>query len=528
MTLDEIYNIKGLDEKSIEKETRIQVATVQGMVKRILYNEGDTMPAVTDYDLIIIDEAHRGYILDKEMDDAELLYRDQRDYQSKYRSVIEYFDAVKIALTATPALQTTQIFGQPVFKYTYREAVIEGYLVDHDAPHTLETKLSKEGIHYKGGDTVAVYDPVTGEITNSELLDDELNFDVEQFNRQVITRSFNETVLAEIARDIDPENPEENGKTLIYAVDDAHADMIVDILKTLYAEYGVDNDAIMKITGSVGGGNPKKVQEAIKRFKNERFPSIAVTVDLLTTGIDVPEITTLVFMRRIKSRILFEQMLGRATRLCPSIKKTHFEIYDPVGVYESLEDVNTMKPVVANPSASFSQLLEGLEVIEDEKQTENQIQQIIAKLQRKKRNIDAQTLEHFISMTGGMDPAQFIADLKQRSAADARNRLLAQKELFHLLQERKTNGGRTVVVSEAEDELLSHTRGYGKADQRPEDYLDAFSDYVKTNLNEIAALKIVCTRPRELTRQSLKELRLMLDREGYTTQQLNTAISQLT
>lgn len=72
------------------------------------------MPAVSDYDLIIIDEAHRGYLLDKEMGDTELLYRDQRDYQSKYRSVIEYFDAVKIALTATPALQTTEIFGQPV------------------------------------------------------------------------------------------------------------------------------------------------------------------------------------------------------------------------------------------------------------------------------------------------------------------------------------------------------------------------------------------------------------------------------
>ena len=73
MTLDEIYNIKGLDDKAIDKETRIQVATVQGMVKRILYNKGDTMPAVTDYDLIIIDEAHRGYILDKEMDDAAIL-----------------------------------------------------------------------------------------------------------------------------------------------------------------------------------------------------------------------------------------------------------------------------------------------------------------------------------------------------------------------------------------------------------------------------------------------------------------------
>lgn len=104
MTLDDIYNIKGLEDKVIDKETKLQVATVQSMVKRILYNEGDTMPAVTDFDLVIIDEAHRGYILDKEMGEDELLYRDQIDYQSKYRSVVEYFDAIKIALTATPAL----------------------------------------------------------------------------------------------------------------------------------------------------------------------------------------------------------------------------------------------------------------------------------------------------------------------------------------------------------------------------------------------------------------------------------------
>ena len=517
MPLADIYNIKGLEDKEIERETRIQVATVQGMVKRILYNDGETMPAVNDYDLIIIDEAHRGYLLDKEMGDTELLYRDQRDYQSKYRSVIEYFDAVKIALTATPALH----------KYTYREAVIEGYLVDHDAPHDLHTKLRDEGIHYQSGDTVTVYDPVTGEITNSELLNDELNFDVEQFNKKVITRPFNEAVLAEIAKDIDPENPDEQGKTLIYAVDDQHADMIVDILKNIYAEYGVDNDAIMKITGSVGGGNPKKVQEAIKRFKNERYPSIAVTVDLLTTGIDVPEITNLVFLRRVKSRILFEQMLGRATRLCPKIHKTHFEIYDPVGVYESLEAVNTMKPVVANPLASFGQLLDGLEVLEDEKQIAYQVDQIIAKLQRKKRKLDAKTMEHFVSMTGGMDPTQFIQQLEQEPPQQARNRILAHRDLFELLGETRANGGRPVVISDAPDELVSHTRGYGTG-SRPEDYLDAFADYVKTHINEIAALNIVCTRPKELTRASLKDLRLTLDREGFTTQQLNTAISELT
>ena len=527
MTLDDIYNIKGLEDKAIDRETRIQVATVQSMVKRILYNDEDTMPAVTDFDLVIIDEAHRGYILDKEMGEDELLYRDQIDYQSKYRSVVEYFDATKIALTATPALQTTEIFGQPVYKYTYREAVIEGYLVDHDAPHELTTKLSKEGIHYKEGDTVTVYDPITGEITNAELLNDELNFDVEKFNRQVITEPFNRTVLAEIARDIDPETPEVQGKTLIYAVDDQHADLIVKILKEIYAETGVDNDAIMKITGSVGGGNKKKVQEVIKRFKNERYPSIAVTVDLLTTGIDVPEITTLVFMRRVRSRILFEQMLGRATRLCSEIHKTHFEIYDPVGVYDSLEEVNTMKPVVANPTTTFTQLLEGLEVMEDEKQVQHQINQIVAKLQRKKRNMSSKTLEHYISMTGGQDPTQFIVDIQRQNPEDAKKRLLAYADMFKMLQQTKANGNKPVVISNEEDELLEHTRGYGKG-EKPEDYLDAFAQYVKTNLNEIAALNIVCTRPKELTRDSLKSLRLTLDREGFTTQQLNTAISQMT
>lgn len=253
-----------------------------------------------------------------------------------------------------------------------------------------------------------------------------------------------------------------------------------------------------------------------------------VTVDLLTTGIDVPSISTLVFMRRVKSRILFEQMLGRATRLCKEIHKTHFEIYDPVGVYDALEDVSTMKPVVANPATTFTQLLDSLQGMEDEAHVQNQINQVIAKLQRKKKNIDSKTMEHFIDMSGGMDPTQFVVDLQNRKPEDAKKRLLAYYDLFKMLQESKINGGRPVVISDKEDELISHTRGYGNQDARPEDYLDAFSNYVQTNINEIAALKIICTRPRELTRDSLKSLLLTLDREGYTVQQLNTAISQLT
>ncbi|MBC9786530.1 type I restriction-modification system endonuclease [Heliobacterium chlorum] len=523
MTMDEIYNIKELEDKDIEKETRLHVATVQSLIKRIMYNEGETMPSVTDYDLIVVDEAHRGYILDKEMGDDELFYRNQDDYVSKYRTVIEYFDAVKIALTATPALHTVEIFGKPVFNYTYREAVIEGYLIDHDAPHNIKTKLSTEGIHYKKGESVAIYDPVTGEITNSYELEDELDFDIESFNRKVITEPFNRTVLQEIAKSI---NPEGEGKTLIFAVDDSHADLIVKILREIYEDYGIDNDAIKKITGSVENGNKKKISEAIKKFKNEKYPNIAVTVDLLTTGVDVPEITTLVFLRRVKSRILFEQMLGRATRLCPEINKTHFEIFDPVGVYESLKAVTTMKPVVVNPTATFEDLINGLEKLPTEEQKKNQIDMIVAKLQRKKRKLSGKTLEHFIDLSGGKNPTQFIEELKSLPIEKAKEQILKNKNLFEMLNEGSTNPTIPVVISDKEDELISHTRGYGNA-EKPEDYLAEFKNFIQNNIDKIAALNIVCTRPKELTREALKSLKLELDRHKFTEVQLNSAWREL-
>ena len=524
MTLDSIYNIKGLDEKEIDRETKIHIATVQSLVKRILYPEGDTMPSVTDYDLIVVDEAHRGYILDKEMSETEMLYRNQDDYISKYRTVIEYFDAVKIALTATPALHTTEIFGKPVFNYSYREAVIDGYLVDHDAPHNIRTKLRVEGIKYEKGEQLAIYDPVTGEVLNSAELEDDMKFEIDTFNRQVITENFNRTVLNEIAWDL---NPDGQGKTLIYAVDDNHADLIVKILKEIYAEYGVDNDTVMKITGSVAGGNKKKISEAIKRFKNESLPKIVVTVDLLTTGIDVPEITTLVFMRRIKSRILFEQMLGRATRLCPSIGKTHFEIYDPVGVYESLQDVSNMKPVVTNPSTSFEDLMKGLEVATTDEQLAYQINLIVAKLQRKRRNISKKALDQFMNLTGGKDLGAFAEHLNSSTIKEAAAELMGNREAFSVLDKDSLHIKSPRIIDNHPDKVIDHTRGYG-AGQKPEDYLESFKEFINNNMNAVAALRTVCTRPSELTRETLKSLKLELDRHDFTEKQLNSAWNEMT
>ena len=525
-TLDQIYNIKELTDKLIDAETAVHVATVQGMVKRIMYAEGEErIPAISDYDLIIIDEAHRGYILDKEMAEAEQLYRDQRDYQSKYRYVLDYFNAVKIALTATPALQTTEIFGEPVYTYTYREAVLDGYLIDHDAPHQLKTKLSEQGIKIKKGDPVKYIDKKTGKI-NSAYMDDDLDFDVEQFNRKVIVPEFNRAVLAEIAKNLYPDAPETYGKTLIYAATDSHADMIVSILQELYAKEQLDSDAIMKITGSVANGDQKKIQEKIKRFKNERFPSIVVTVDLLTTGIDVPEITTLVFMRCVKSRILFEQMLGRATRRCDKIGKDHFEIYDPVGVYDSLQSVVTM-PAVANPQISMKHLLEQLAETEEPEAITDIAKQLALKLRRRMNRLDEQTKKEFVLATG-KDVAAFAGELQRAEAAEAKALLQQHKAALEKLEEYRAGGNMGGMIYEGKDELTSHTRGYGAQKTKPRDYLQDFAAYLQSHANEIAALNIICTRPKDLTKAQLKELLLTLDANGFTELQLNNAYSEYT
>src|SRR5690554_2680311 len=130
--------------------------------------------------------------------------------------------------------------------------------------------------------------------------------------------------------------------------------LLDEAFKELYnGEY--NQAAVAKITGQ-----SDKVEQLIRQYKNERYPNIAITVDLLTTGIDVPKICNLVFMRRVKSRILYEQMMGRATRRCDEIGKTVFRIYDPVDIYAALSDINTMKPLVKDPNITLEQLVDEL------------------------------------------------------------------------------------------------------------------------------------------------------------------------
>lgn len=518
-TFGEIYDIKEIGDKLPELDTKIHFATVQSMVKRILYpSEDSPPPAVGTYDCIIVDEAHRGYVLDREMDEEEIEFKDQLDFIGKYKMVLDYFDAFRVGLTATPALHTSQIFGKPVYRYPYQQAVIDGFLIDHEPPINIKTRLSEEGIVWEKGSKPKVLDRESNKILELDELEDEMRIEVEGFNKLVITENFNRVVIQELVKYLDPVYSEE--KTLIFAATDEHADMVVRMLKEEFKNAGVavDDDAIMKITGSVY--NPSL---QVRKYRNERFPNIVVTVDLLTTGVDVHEICNLVFLRRVRSRILYEQMLGRATRRCDRIGKEIFKIFDAVRLYEALQEVSEMRPVAANPKTTFEQLANEMGAVDKEEAIEKKINELVAKLHRKKVILGKREkqLEEFKQLSEGKTPDEYIEALRAQSPKEAARQIQSQARLLQFLDRVKPSP-RKQLISEHEDVVMDVSVGYGKG-QKPEDYLDSFKHFLQDNRNKIAAIDIICSRPKELTRQSLKELQQILAEQGYTYSQIRKA-----
>ncbi|MCG3717639.1 type I restriction-modification system endonuclease [Aliarcobacter butzleri] len=546
LSFEEIYDVKELKDKTPDTKTKVHIATVQSMVQRIFAS--DQITPIGQYDCIIVDEAHRGYTLDKEMTEGEMELRDFNEYVSAYRKVLDYFDAIRIGLTATPATHTVNIFGPPVYTYSYREAVIDGWLVDSEPPYSFDTQLSKNGIHFKKEDEIVVISSI-GQ-SRIEILEDEMNFEVDHFNREVMNENFNRVICETLAKDyLDPMCEE---KTLIFCVNDDHADLVVDQMKKALDIFHGDqpDNAVMKITGSI-----RDPRGAIREYKNERLPNIAVTVDLLTTGIDVPAISNLVFLRRVRSRILYEQMKGRATRLCPDINKDIFRIFDAVGLYKVLEQVDTMKPIVQKVNISISQLIEDLNNEESYKfsgdtfgqicsktHAEDVHEQLIVKLQYITRR--TKKIEEF---PDAKEAFELINSLIQEKLSCTFNELphklkqLTPKETGKFFQDNpeilgfmvnlreglKINSS-DIVISTHEDELIGVNRGYGidnegKEILKPEDYLERFNLFIKENINKVAALTAVVTRPRNLTRADLKYLRLMLSEHNFNETHLHEA-----
>ena len=525
LSLNGIYGVKGLNDKSNDKDERVHIATVQSLIKRILYSDDDEKNRLTvgEYDCIIVDEAHRGYILDRNMTDEERDFFDEKDFESKYKAVIDYFVADKIALTATPALHTQQIFGVPVYSYTCSQAVIDGYLVDSEPPYEIITKLSQEGIHYKENTEVKVYNLETQSVKKRKVQADELDFDIETFNKNVITENFNRAVCSALVDCINPEGPE---KTLIFAASDDHADMIVRILKEEYEKqdfYNMNGDMIVKMTGYV-----KDVDHLVKKFKNETYPTIGVTVDLLTTGVDIPKISNLVFLRKVKSRILYHQMLGRATRKCDEIDKTSYKVFDAARNYVDMKDFSDMNPVVNNPQIDMKKLLDSYSKDVPDESKKYFIEQVIARLQRKKKRIkdlgenkfeinskiyrkneDIKNIDDYIEYIKNINPDD-----------------IEKEEDFLIFLDSIQNTKKDRIISEHEDEIRTVRQIYGK-NEKPEDYLENFEKYIRENQDKVEALKLLKENPKLFKRKDLKELRYILDENGYKETELNSAYGKV-
>jgi len=315
--------------------------------------------------------------------------------------------------------------------------------------------------------------------------------------------------------------------------------MVKRLLNKVFLEaYGSqwNQAAIEKITGQ-----SDKVKELIKRYKNERWPNIAITVDLLTTGIDVPKIAHLVFLRRVRSRILFEQMIGRATRRCDDIGKTVFRIYDPVDIYANLEDVNTMKPLVKDPGVSIEDLITEMN---DPRSAQapgiaagtTHTHDVLAAISQKTLRILRRAVHKAandpvlrdkldeLERLWGVPPVRMHKHLLGLGPEGAKGFLRTFRQFPDQLEDIRLQMGsdRYPLVSHEPDQFLSRSQAAGNND-RPDDYLQSFAEFVKVSVNESVAMSVVVNRPRDLTRAQLREIQLLLVDKGYSETSLRVA-----
>ncbi len=265
------------------------------------------------FDLIVFDEVHRS------------IY-------NKFNEVLEYFDARQVGLTATPAnyinRDTFLAFdctdGKPTYLYTYEQAVEDKWLVNYDL-YSARTKFQRLGIH--GADLT---EEERNALIEKGLDPDDLNYEGTELetsvsNRDTIRKQWEE-IWDTCKKDSSGQLP---GKTIIFAITQKHALRLQEIFGEMYPQFPNLTKVITHKSEYRG--------TLVDAFKKKDFPRIAISVDMLDTGIDVPEVTNLVFMKPVQSPIKLQQMIGRGTRvqaacrnlaLLPNFEKKDFLIID--------------------------------------------------------------------------------------------------------------------------------------------------------------------------------------------------------
>jgi type I restriction enzyme R subunit len=461
------------------------------------------------FDVIIADECHRGYTAKE---------------TAVWRDVLEYFDAMKIGLTATPAPHSLSVFKDVIYRYTTEQAIQDGYLVDYEAVR-IKSDVRIKGVFLKPGEHVGIIDTETGEEIYDEL-EDEREFPTEDVEKKITAPESNRKIIKEIAK-YAYQHEKETGrfpKILIFAVNDlphtSHADQIVRICRE---EFGQGDDFAQKITGSPSVDRPL---QKIREFRNRPKPRVVVTVDMLSTGVDIPSLEFIVLLRPVKSRILWVQMLGRGTRLCPEINKTHFKIFDCFDGTLIEYFRNTTDFEILPPQKETVPLEQVIENIYQNVDREYNIKVLVRRLRRIERDMSGEAREQFASFIPDGDVGRFASELPDRVKKDftATMKLLRDKNFQDLLLNYRRAKRTFLVGYEVEDDVSSEVMiRLGSDYQKPEDYLDSFSRFVKENPEEIEAIRILLERPKEWKTDALNELRQKLTRNDFSEDKLQKA-----
>lgn len=472
--------------------------------KPIEYNQKIPINA---FDLIISDECHRS------------IY-------NEWDIVLRYFDAVQVGLTATPTGRTFVFFDRNlVFRYGLQKAISDGYLVDYDVVK-IKTKSTKDDAYIPKEQRLLIKDKQTG-LYDEEFADEDIKINIEELERDLTIPDRLRKIAAEFKKYYKP-----GQKTLVFAKHDnekgGHADALVDAFRE---ELGLGNDKVFKITYRCG----KDARTQIKKFRNSLDEAwIIVTVDMLSTGVDVPRIENIIFDRAVGSRVLFEQMMGRGTRLCKEIGKTHFTVFDTLGICDVHKKIgqSAFNEEYSEPSkpVSIKQIIDRINRGIRQDYYEDRL---IKRLQRITKNLPPVGIDEFAiyeEIPNG-DLGKFASNLKENLKKDFRKHFALFKDAGFVEKLEKWSGYErqkmivaTDYIDEADSEVLFRTSD--GENLKPDDYIESFVKYVRDNENKINALEIVMKKPKNLQLKDLKELAKVLRRqpEAYSVEKLNKAL----
>jgi len=356
----------------------------------------------------------------------------------------------------------------------------------------------------------ASFEPETGQLT-FDILEDERELSATANENDWTAPARNRSVVQEIKRYLDAQENDKGHfpKTLIFAHNDlphrSHCDQLVEILRD---EFSRGDAFVQKITGSPTVDRPL---QRIREFRNRQNPGIVVTVDMLSTGVDVPKIENIVFSRPVKSRILFEQMMGRGTRLCDEINKDRFTVFDCFNG-TLLEYFRKITGITAEaPAKPTKKIREIVNDIKNNVDRSYNVKILSKRLQRISKVITHESRQSFNFILEGTDIADFARDLPQMLESDWANTMrILQKEAFFDICDNYKRARKTFIIADGAEDTVTSERVFRAKDGselRPTDYIKEFEQFVKDNPEHIEALEILLNRPKEFHTSELEDLR---------------------